>query len=71
MFGATFVCKSGEMKTTVPLKEIKHNSGPGLFSKSVKFVGLPPSTSPESGSPISTHSLVSSRTSQHASLRIG
>ena len=38
---------------------------PGIFTmKSVKFVGLPPSTSPESGSPISTHSLVSSKSEQ-------
>ena len=57
MFGTTFVCKSEGLKTTIPLK------GPALFSKSVKFVGLPPSTSPDSGSPISTHSFVSSRAS--------
>ena len=70
MFGTTFVCKSEGLKTTMPLKEIKQNSGPALFSKSVKFVGLPPSTSPDSGSPISTHSLVSSRASQHSYRRI-
>ena len=59
-FGTTFVCKSEAVKASIPLK------GPVLFSKSVKFVGLPPSTSPDSGSPMSTHSLVSSKASSTA-----
>ena len=36
--------------------------GGGLFTlKSVKFVGLPPTSSPDSGSPLSTRSLLSSK----------
>ena len=48
--------------------ELGKVSKPGMFTmKSVKFVGLPPSTSPDSGSPLSTHSLVSSESSSHGS----
>ena len=66
MFGTIFVCKSSHLKTIIPLK----GPGPSLYSKSVKFVGLPPSTSPDSGSPLSTHSLVSSTASAAFALEL-
>ena len=51
----TLVCKTEDLK-----KDPKPGNGSGgLLGKSVTFVGLPPSTSPDS-SPVSTLSIVSS-----------
>ena len=52
----TLVCKAEDLK-----KDPKPGNGSGgLLGKSVTFVGLPPSTSPDS-SPVSTLSIVSSQ----------